>query len=189
MGAAVQRSYNAEEVEAGLMELACWHGNTRQASRTTGIPQQTLQDWKTRHADRLEALEAQIVPRIREKLAAQYEQIATRSAEIALEGLDQFATEMPSLPVKELAGAIRNITTSGAIGVDKASLMRGLPTEIRETRNADDILKTLSQKFPGMFVEGSAEEMSQEIAEGQPAEGSAERELPRVNTDANTPAS
>lgn len=194
MGALATRSshYTTEEIEAGLLELACWHGNVKQAARCLNergleIPRTTLQGWKKSHAERYEAIQAEVVPRVRDRLAQQYEAIAQRSAELALEGLDQFGEQMTELPIKELAGAIRNISTSGAIGVDKASLLRGLPTEIRQTDSAEEVLKRLAQKHPQMFVDVTAEEIPEvDAVEESPAEG-AGRQLSRQSSATNAP--
>jgi hypothetical protein len=36
-----------------------------------------------------------------------------------------------------------------------------MPTEIRQTDSAEDILKRLEQKHPGMFVNSTAEEITE----------------------------
>jgi hypothetical protein len=178
MGAAVQRSYTLEQIEAGLTELAIWHGNVRQAERTLAergleIPKSTLQDWKTIHADRLAELQEQIVPQVRAKLAEVHEVISMRAGELTLKGLDRFGDELSKLEARDLAAAIRNISTTGAIAVDKASLLRGMPTEIRQTDSAEEILKRLEQKHPGMFVskQADADIPEAEVVEEKPAEG------------------
>lgn len=193
MGAAVQRSYSLEEVEAGLSALAIWHGNGRQAARVLKeqgleIPERTLYDWRKTHADRLAELQEQIVPKVREKLAQQFEVIGMRSAELTLKSLEKYDDKLDGLEARDLAGAIRNISTTGAIGVDKASLLRGLPTEIRQTDSAEDILKRLAQKHPGMFVEGTAEEIREAEVVSESPNGVAERQLSRAHTQANAPA-
>jgi hypothetical protein len=172
MGAAVQRSYNLEEIETGLAELAIWHGNAVQAARAlkergAEIPRTTLQEWKRSHADRLAELEAQIVPQVREKLAQQYEVIGMRAGELTLASMERLGDELGEIPIRDLAGTIRNLTTSGAIGIDKASLLRGMPTEIRQTDSAEEILKRLAQKHPGMFVDGTTADEQPRIQEAE----------------------
>lgn len=156
--------YPLDHIEAGLAAMAIWHGNSRQASRVlkeqgVEVPPNTLIEWKNRYTERYAELTEQIVPQVREKLAQQFEAIGMRSAELTLQSLDQYGEKLDKLEARDLAGAIRNISTAGAIGVDKASLLRGLPTEIRRSENAEDIIKRLQQKHPGMFVEGTAEEI------------------------------
>jgi hypothetical protein len=166
-----KRTYKRLEVEAGLVALALWHGNARQASRTLAeqnieIPASTLQEWKRSKADQLAELERTVVPQVRAQLAKQYEVVAMRSAEIAVDGLDRLADELHDVPIKDLGKTIQGITTAGAISVDKASLLRGLPTEIHETRSADDILKGLADRYPGLItIEGTAEEVLEPAGE------------------------
>lgn len=119
MGAAVQRSYTLEEREAGLAALAIWHGNSQQAARVlkeqgTEIPARTLLNWKAAHPQRYAELQEQIVPRVREKLAQQFEVIGLRSAELTLKSLDEYDDKLGQLDAKDLASAIRNISTAGA---------------------------------------------------------------------------
>lgn len=169
--------YPLETIEAGLAAMAIWHGNATQAARVLKeqdieVPTRTLLNWKNTYTERYTELTEQIVPQVREKLAQQFEVIGLRSAELTLETLDQYGEKLGQLDPRDLAGAVRNISTAGAIGIDKASLLRGLPTEIRQTDSAEDILKRLAQKHPGMFVEGTAEEIpTAELVEGKPAEG------------------
>lgn len=192
--------YSVEQIEAGLAAMAIWHGNSRQASRVLKeadyeIPPNTLIDWKNRYPERFAELTEQIVPQVRERLAQTFEVVAMRSAELTLDTLDEFGTKLHQLEPRDLAGAIRNLSTTGAIGVDKASLLRGLPTEIRKTENATDFLERAQQaeaalraKFPTLFVEGTAEEIRPELQEGEaPAEG-AERQQSRASSDSNAPA-
>lgn len=181
----VRRStYSLEQVEAGLAALAIWHGNTRQAARVLKeqgieIPRTTLQEWKKGYAERLNELTEQIVPQVREKLAQQFELIGMRSAELTLETLDEYGDKLKDLDARDLAGAIRNVSTAGAIGIDKASLLRGMPTEIRKTENVGDLVERVQQteralrdRFPNLFVEGTAEEIpTAELVEESPAEG------------------
>ena len=189
--------YSLEQIEAGLTAMAIWHGNSRQASRVLGeagieVPPTTLILWKNTHTERYAELTEQIVPQVREKLAQQFEVIGMRSAELTLDTLEQFSDEVKNLPARDLAGAIRNLSTAGAIGVDKASLLRGMPTEIRKTENVSDLVervqqteKALREKYPSLFVESTAEEIPDaEVVESEP-EGRAERQLPRAPLSVN----
>lgn len=185
-------TYSVEQIETGLAAMAIWHGNRRQAARVlreagTEIPESTLKEWVKAYPERYAELQAEIVPRVREKLAQQFEVIGLRSAEITLKSLDRFDDQLHELPARDLAGAIRNLSTAGAIGVDKASLLRGLPTEIRQNDSAEDVMKRLQAKHPGMFIEGSAEEMTEAEVVGSSPEGDATRQLSRPSAPANAP--
>lgn len=175
----VKRSqYSLEDIEAGLAAMAIWHGNANQAHRVLKeqgreIPTRTLLNWRHAYPERYQELGEQVVPQVREKLAQLFEVAGMRGAEITIDTMELFAKEAKELPARDLAGAIRNISTAAAISVDKSSLLRGLPTEIRQTDSAEDILKRLAQKHPGMFVESTAEEIhTAELVEGSPDRGS-----------------
>lgn len=164
MGAVVRSHYSAEEIEAGLTALACWRGNSRRASaelaeRGIRIPWRTLYDWRRMHAERLAELEEQVLPQIRQRLAREQEAIATQAARATLKLIQRVEQKADKLEPRDLATAVRNMEVTSATAIDKHSILHGLPTEIRQTDNAEDILKRLAQKHPGMFIEGTAEEI------------------------------
>jgi hypothetical protein len=166
MGATVQRTYDLKTVEAGLLALASWRGSPTNASRTLAeqgikIPKETLQTWKKVHAARYHEIEAEILPHIRQALAAHQELIARRASEVALDMIELTATQMKEIPARDLPSAVRNMEVTAATATDKHSILHGLPSEIRQTDSAEDILKRLEQKHPGMFVNSTAEEITE----------------------------
>jgi transposase-like protein len=60
------RSYTEEEKQLGLMALVLSSGNARKASRMCGVARSTLRDWQTKHADDLDALRREQLPKIYE---------------------------------------------------------------------------------------------------------------------------
>ena len=185
-------SYSVEQIEAGLAAMAMWHGNSRQASRVLKeagleIPHTTLVEWPKAYPERFQELREQVVPQVREKLAQMFEVAGMRGAELTIKTMEQFAEKADTLDTRDLPGAIRNISTAAAISVDKSSLLRGLPTEIRQNDSAEDVLKRLQAKHPGMFVEGSAEEIPSVEVVGSSPQGAAQRQLPRSSPDVNAP--
>lgn len=164
MAGSVVTSYSAEQVEAGLMALAAWRGNARRASadlaeRGIRIPWRTLYDWRRSHADRLAELEEQVLPQIRSRLAREQESIASQAARTTIKLIQRLEQRAGEIAPRDLAGAVRNMEVTAATAIDKHSVLHGLPSEIRQTDSAEDVLKRLQQKYPGMFIEGSAEEI------------------------------
>jgi hypothetical protein len=167
-----KRSYTTEQVEAGLHALAISNGSEKIASYilTEGgydIPHATLQGWKKqpKHQARLAEIEATVVPRVRERMAAESEALAIAYAHIERKALDLLEPRLHELRPAELAGVQRNIATSRAISVDKSSVLRGMPTEITEHRNADEVLRKLGASLPGLIVEGTVAEEGKQIGE------------------------
>lgn len=156
--------YKPEEIDRGLMEL-CIHGDAKgaaQALKRDGITiaERTLQDWRHSRAERLAEIEQQVVAPTRERLARLSEQRAIQQDEVERVLTEQLLRLRHALKPGELAGAVRNISTAKAINVDKSSLLRGMPTEIRETRNADEILKRW--QAAGLITNGTAEEITED---------------------------
>lgn len=182
---APQRSYDAEQVEAGLQALAIADGNHRLAHRllaenNTDIPAGTLYEWKTTHAERYEQIRADVLPKIRERMAAESEELAIAYAQLEREAIELLKPKLNDLRPNELAGVQRNLATSRAISVDKASVLRGMPTEITEHRNADELLRKLGSALPGLIVEGTAEEIPTD--QGQIEQGPKAPRVPAIPT-------
>jgi hypothetical protein len=158
--------YTEEEIERGLEALAVCGGSTRRASRELAargleIPHPTLQDWKTLHADRYQRMRDEVVPRIHGKLAEESEDLAREYGEVEREAIAILRERLPELRPHEGGNALRNLATSRAISIDKASVLRGRPTRITEHRSADEILekwRKLGVIEPNEVVDGTVEE-------------------------------
>jgi hypothetical protein len=159
----LQRSpkrYSDEEIDRGLVALALHAGNRRAASEALAregveIPQDTLRHWLERKRDRYDELRTELLPRIRERIAQQSEDLAQAYAEKELELLAGLKDE-PMKP-SDRASVIRNLSTSRGISVDKAMAMRGMPTQIVEHRTADHTWAKLKEM--GLVVDSTAEEL------------------------------
>jgi hypothetical protein len=107
-------------------------------------------NWTEMHADRLHELREELHPQIAKKIAADAEGMAIRlaQAEVAIAEKLVLALERDELPAKELSGALRNITTSKALQVDKlSSPLRGRPTVIHGTKDPADMLADLARRL------------------------------------------
>ena len=113
-----------------------------------------------------------------EELLGIYARIAEKSEDLieTYGGLEAELAErvralMPEMRAGEAAGALRNVAVSKAVSIDKASVIRGRPTEIREERTMVDVARSL-QRFAGIvkvnpeLIAGTAEEIP-ERAEGE----------------------
>ncbi len=144
-------SYSEEDVERGLVAVALAAGNTRQASRQLkaqgrSIPRGTLQTWTARvYAERYEFVRRAVLPRIREAMAVETEDLARAYAEAERLTLEKFRAELPNLRAHEAASALRNLATSRGISTDKANVLRDRPAQITETRDVAEILSALRQ--------------------------------------------
>ncbi len=159
--------YSEEDIERGLHALALSGGNASRAQRQLKaegltIPASTLEGWrKNTHADRYATIRYQVIPQIHAKLAEESEDLAAEYAKLELETIARFRKELPNLKASEAAGAARNIATSRAIAVDKASLLRGRPTTIVEHKTVEESLRKLAALgvIDVDYVDGTADEL------------------------------
>jgi hypothetical protein len=106
--------------------------------------------WLADHADRLHELREELHPQIAKKIAADAESLAIKLAKVETLAVEQLAAaiENGELPAKELSGAVRNITTSKALQVDKlSSPLRGRPTVIHGQADPAELLANLTRKL------------------------------------------
>ncbi len=191
-----RQGYTEEEIDRGLTELALCGGNARRASRQLAqrgyhFRHPTLYKWLTLHADRYEAVRREILPRIREVIATQSEDLAREYGFTEAELLERLREKMDELKPDQLGNTIRNVATSRGIATDKANVMRDRPTEIREVRSADDILRSgrrwgSSRGRRGRLTAGRKATMGPScrrllsVPSGKPGHPPADRELRRA---------
>ena len=154
--------YTEEEIYRGLAEVALCAGNTHRAARQLSaqgmaIPRGTLEKWANRqHVDRYARVREELLPKIHAQIAADCEELAALGAQLERETLEKYREELPNLRASEAASAVRNIATSKAINVDKATLLRNRPTQIVEHRDASELIRKLEAVG---VIEGSVSEI------------------------------
>jgi hypothetical protein len=156
--------YSAQDIERTLMYVALYgsqvkaHTALEEHGHKPPCPQ-TVSNWTREHADKLAELERDIVPKRRELMARIHERDALTQAEIVQKLNERLLQNVENVAVRDLAGAINRIDTSRAINVDKAALLRGMPTTITQHTSAEDILKRLAAQGLAV-IEGTAEEIT-----------------------------
>lgn len=120
---------NPETVQRALLALAECNGNTYKAMRELAqdgikISDVTLLDWRKRKfKDEYERVRAEVLPRVRRKAAEQHMDLSARLMEVEGELLEKLKEKQDELPAKEVSTALRNVSTSAAIHVDKATIL------------------------------------------------------------------
>jgi hypothetical protein len=151
--------YTEEEIERGLHIMAIT-GRATEASEQTGIPLSTLDDWRKKtHRERYLVIREQVVPQIQQRIAAESEDLARTYAELERDVAEQFKSQLAHLKPHEAAGAMRNLTTSRGISIDKAQLLRGQPTSIEVKADITEILRGLVARGVGNYTDGTATEV------------------------------
>jgi transposase-like protein len=131
------RQHNLETITEALMLLSYYGnlGKTVEALKQRGInvPRQTISGWRDKHADLWQQAETRMREEVLDRVADRAERyiIDAQDAEQTL--LEQLMATREELPAKEVANALRNISVSKAIAMEKVVMpVRGRPTQIVE---------------------------------------------------------
>jgi hypothetical protein len=172
--------YTDSEIELGLRAMAIASGNARKAStllRRQGIkiPRTTLQVWATDlHVDRYRRIQREEMPAIYDRIAERSERIVDDLGELEAQLVEQMREQAPDLSPRDTASTLRNVTVAKAVNIDKASVIRGRPTEITGNLDVNELLRQFKQRWGDVImsepVEAQALEESPDTrAKGDPA--------------------
>ena len=163
-GAGLHRKYTPEQVELALIAFLAY-GNAEQASqhvqREHGFKPggDLIRYWRDHaHQARYMQLAAEHQDRIAATMAAESEEIARKAARLEHKLLDRLDRESDGLERKDLAGALRNVTTTRSLSIDKvASPLRGRPVIHEHRQTLGEIERRL---VAAGVIEGTAQEIT-----------------------------
>lgn len=118
----------------------------------------TLARWPETYADRYAEIRAEVVPKLKARLADVHTDLANRLAELESKTIDDLNANLDELSAKDKANLLRNVAVAGAVHVDKQQLLRGEATSIIGKRELPEIVRALAAK--GVVIEGTAEEVT-----------------------------
>ena len=162
-------TYDPAMVERGLLALAECNGNGRKAERLLseddlGIDHTTLYRWRQGpYAEQYERIRAEVVPKVRLRASEDHMALSERLMDAEGDLLTMLMDKAHELPPKEVSTAIRNVSTSGAIHVDKAQVLSDQPTEIRRL-DTGEVLRKLGSR--GMRLEATERKLVVESSDG-----------------------
>jgi hypothetical protein len=171
--------YPLETVERGLTFLATLGSTTlaADAMKEAGdpVPRKTLELWKrTTHAARYNEIASDHAPKIRQRMAAEAESVVDRLAALEHKAAERLESQLGDLEGKDLAGALRNISTSKGINLQHAAAMRDRPSLIVEHKHSvedlDRLIQAIDQTEPPHI--DSEAELVEDAACGQLPAGS-----------------
>jgi hypothetical protein len=127
------RRYDQEVIETALTVLALCGGNARHAAKRlmeqgVDVPVSTLGRWKEQvYAARYAVIRDERAAEIQRRVAVAQEDVALKAAQVTGKMLERLEKEVPDIPIRDLAGATRNVATTGGIGSDKLMVLRERP--------------------------------------------------------------
>jgi hypothetical protein len=111
------------------------------------IPRSTLKSWATEiHAERYKQIDNELLPAIYDRIAERSEALAEDAADLEEQLLRQVKRTVNGMRPDQAAGALRNVSVAKAVNLDKASVIRGRPTQITAHADVTDLLKSLHQR-------------------------------------------
>lgn len=134
------------------MALVAWAGNAAAASRFLAserdlqIKPTTLSNWKQSHSIEYMELRDKYATQMEEQLAHEYRDVALTAMAVERIALDKAQIALLSGDEKDPARAAANIARVGQTATDKLLALTGRPTQITETRNLDEILRSLAAR-------------------------------------------
>lgn len=166
-----QKRYTEQERERGLLALAVHGGSYAKASRylaETGhsMSVDTLKGLRRNHPDRYLQIMKDAAPKVREVIAAEAEALALKLTEVEWEALELTQSTLASLAPKDVSKTLFNLSKSKSTQLEKAALLRGMPTEIHEKRSPTELMDAIRKKL-GDSIEGTADEVSVPEIEGK----------------------
>lgn len=169
MGSAAVRRYTPEEIDRALLAYMVTGENAPRtlellaASGVDDLPStSTLHKWaNTLHADRYAQLQTEQAPKVAERIASQAEALALRFADLERKLADRLEQDLEDGKVKDVSGALRNVSTSKALQIDKlSSPLRGRPTVITGHLDPSESINALARRLGIQHVlDGTAEEL------------------------------
>ena len=155
-------NYSSTEVERGLVALIAEDGSARRAERLLGeqgkrIKEKTLRNWLDNlYTTRYLELKRTLQPRMNAFKAEMHDQVATVASSLSLEMLERLQAEYSKLPLRDLPGAARNVSTVAGIHSDKNVLIRAQDSGSQPmySRSAAEIIGSLQAKAPHLFENG-----------------------------------
>lgn len=88
-----------------------------------------------------------MLPEVYAEIAEQSEDLAQTLAELEREVADRVRETLPDMRPGEAASALRNVTVSKAVNIDKASVIRGRPTEIHQDLSIAQLIAQMEAQF------------------------------------------
>lgn len=165
--------YSQEEIDRALSALVAWNGNASAAVRYLNaqavgrVPtKQTLCEWaRTTHWERYEQLREQWAARVEQTVANDMRDAAREAVEVQRLAVNAARQRLEAGDDQDPARSAANLARVAQSNTDKLLSLTGRPTQITETRNVNEILRSLVAKGVLTLPDGADEQPVAEIEE------------------------
>lgn len=159
--------YGDEDIELGLTVLARHDGKATAASRDCNIPGNTLRQWRTKFPERYLEIQRELIPEIRARVSERALEIAEKAADVEKDALAKLHEELPNLEGRELANALRNVSTTKGISLTHANNFQAPPEQPREQTDIAAVIAGLQRLGIAKVVKAEQEPvLDAEVVDG-----------------------
>lgn len=137
--------YSDEDIELGLTLLARHDGNAKAAARNCKISAATLRRWRSVHPERYLEIQREVIPEIRARVSERALEIAEKAADVEQDALAKLHEELPNLEGRELANALRNVSTTKGISLTHANNFQAPPEAPKEATDIAAVIAGLQR--------------------------------------------
>lgn len=148
----VNNPFTAEEIETGLMAMIAWAGNASAASRylkaekKLDVSASTLNGWKRTHAPRYLELSEKYQDQMEDALAHEFREVAAVATQAERLAVEKAVERLEKGQDQDPARSAASLSKVKQVNTDKLMTLTQRPTTITETRNADEIIRSLVAK-------------------------------------------
>jgi hypothetical protein len=158
------RDFTTEQFETAMLTLVIHAGNSEETARVLAehhnikITSRQLLNWRNDYPLRYQQAHSRFAERIEGTLITRSQEVALTAQDKTLQLLHRINEDTTPQQAQQLASAAKSTAITSGVGVDKALLLQGKPTQIIGPANLDDILKARKREY-ATFVDSTAEEL------------------------------
>jgi hypothetical protein len=151
--------HDPQTIDRALIGIVLAGGNCARAARELELPIRVVQSWKDKHSARIAELERDHLPEIRKRTIADSSAFVLRVLQTEEKLRGRVDENVDTMTGREAAQAMRDLSVSKGISIDKELLLRGEPTVILSKPDPERTLKQLAETF-GIIVDSTAEDIT-----------------------------
>jgi transposase-like protein len=153
------RRYTPEDKRRGLIALLV-AGNGNAASEQTGIPRQTLENWRNTETELYAKLSQEHGQLIDHAITAQVREAVVTYGQIERQLQERALDNITRIDARDLPAALKNISAAKAQSTDKLLLLTGRATDRIEHVDARDLLADIRKIVQPYAIDSTAQELS-----------------------------
>jgi hypothetical protein len=160
-----RRSYLPVDIEQGVQALVTTGGSAWKASKLCGIPEGTLDKWKTIHRGRIEEVRRERGPELERAAIEGFRAFVIRAEDVKAMALEALREQIADGKCSEPGRALQQVSIAQGIATQRMLELDGRPSGVKPERSLAELLNTLRGVVDQAAVDGTAVEEPKELLE------------------------